>query len=306
MSSLKISLSSYICFVILFGSTVVLAVEDDAESVAIGKQDESPKNHLLFLRESEVLLKPKDMYLSLGVNYSTDEHDVNFRKRRDRSFSVPVSIGYGVTPDTEINASIALVQNKTETATVNSVINSNGSGIGNVSVGAIHKIKSESNTSPSVTASTSLTLPVDKKINTNNDTELPVGSDFKTASVSVAISKSIDPAVVFLNIGYNHTFAEDQDGVHTQPGKAFNYSIGSGFAVNRSISMSGRISGQYQLETKYNGKALSGSISEPISLGGTVDYRLDNKTRLETSFDIGLTNDANDVGMGLTLIRNFQ
>lgn len=59
------------------------------------------------------------------------------------------------------------------------------------------------------------------------------------------------------------------------------------------------------METQYNQRTLNGSSSEPISLNGTVDYRLDDKTRFETSFDIGVTNDANDISMGLTLIRNF-
>lgn len=305
MSSLKIALKFCICAVIFSENTLVLA-DDNATQKTIGKKDENAKNHLLFLRESEVLLKPKDMYVSLGFNYSTDENQINFRKKKDRSFSIPLSIGYGVAQDTELNASIALIQNKAETATTNSVVSSDGSGIGNVSVGAMHKLKAESSTSPSLTASANLGFPIDKKSDSADATKLSVGSNFKTASVGLSLSKSIDPAVVFLNVGYNHTFADDQDGIHTQPGKALTYSIGSGLAVNRSISMSGRISGQYQTETQYNGKTLNGSSSEPISLGGTVDYRLDDKTRLETSFDVGLTHDASDVGMGLTLIRNFQ
>lgn len=305
MFSVKALLKCCIFVAVISDNVLVLASETDPAPITIGKKDDNAKSHLLFLRESEVLLKPKDMYLSLGFNYSTDENQINFRKKKDRSFSIPLSIGYGVTQDTEVNASIALIQNKSETATINSVISSNGSGVGNASVGAMHKLKAESSTSPSITASANLSFPIDKKPTSNDATELAVGSNFKTASVGLGVSKSIDPAVVFLNVGYNHTFADDQDGIRTQPGKALTYSIGSGLAVNRSISMSGRISGQYQTETQYNGKALNGSSSEPISLGGTVDYRLDDKTRLETSFDVGLTNDASDVGMGLTLIRNL-
>lgn len=284
---------------------LILAAETDLTPDAIGKKDENTKSHLLFLRESEILLKPRDIYFSLGFNYSTDENQINFRNRKDRSFSIPLSMGYGLTQNTEVNASIALVHNKSETATINSVVSSKGSGLGNASIGAMHKLKTESSTSPSITASANFSFPVDKKPISDDVTQLPVGSNFKTASIGVAISKSIDPAIVFLNMGYNHTFADNQDGLRTQPGKAITYSIGSGLAVNRSISMSGRISGQYQTETQYNGQPLHGSSSEPISLNGTIDYRLDDKTRLETSFDMGLTPDANDVGLGLTLIHNF-
>ncbi|MDQ5767177.1 transporter [Thiothrix subterranea] len=306
MFSLKVLLQCCIFLAVVFSNVQVLADEGDSALTTIGKKDENTKSHLLFLRESEVLLKPKDMYFSLGFNYSTDEKQINLRKSKDRSFSIPLSIGYGVTQDTEVNASIALIQNKSETATINSVVSNNGSGIGNATIGAMRKLKAESNTSPSITASANLSFPLDKKSNSSDASKLAVGSNFRTAAVGLGISKSIDPAVVFLNVGYNHILADDQDGIRTQPGKALTYSIGSGLAVNRSISMSGRISGQYQTETQYNGKALNGSSSEPISLGGTVDYRLDDKTRLETSFDVGLTNDASDVGMGLTLIRNVQ
>lgn len=306
MFSLKSYLKYCIFLVLTFDSPLILSA-DNSEPTIIGNKDENTKNHLLFLRESEILLKPKDIYFSLGFNYSTDENQINFRQRKDRSFSIPLSMGYGLTQNTEVNASIAFVQKKAETATINSVVSSNGSGVGNASIGAMHKLKTESSTSPSITASGNFSFPVDKKSISDDVTQLPVSSNFKTASVGMAISKSIDPAIVFLNVGYNHTFAENQDGIHTQPGKALTYSIGSGsgLAVNRSISMSGRISGQYQTETEYNGQVLHGSSSEPISLNGTVDYRLDDKTRLETSFDMGLTPDANDVGLGLTLIRNF-
>lgn len=285
---------------------LILAAETDLTPDAIGKKDENTKSHLLFLRESEILLKPRDIYFSLGFDYSTDENQINFRNRKDRSFFIPLSMGYGLTQNTEVNASIALVQKKSETATINSVVSGHGSGIGNASIGAMHKLKTESSTSPSITASANFSFPIDKKSTSSDDlNELPIGSNFKTTSLGIALSKSIDPAIVFLNMGYNHTFADNQDGLRTQPGKAITYSIGSGLAVNRSISMSGRISGQYQTETQYNRKTLHGSSSEPISLNGTIDYRLDDKTRLETSFDMGLTSDANDVGLGLTLIHNF-
>lgn len=305
MFSLKTYLKYFIFLSIIFDSPLILAI-DDSEPTTIGKKDENTKRHLLFLRESEILLKPRDIYFSLGFNYNTDENQINFRNRKDRSFSIPLSMGYGLTPNTEINASIAFVQKKAETATINSVVSSKDSGVGNASIGAIHKLKTESSVSPSITASANFSFPIDKKSTSSDDlNELPIGSNFKTTSLGIAISKSIDPAIVFLNMGYNHTFADNQDGLRTQPGKAITYSIGSGLAVNRSISMSGRISGQYQTETKYHGQALHGSSSEPISLNGTIDYRLDDKTRLETSFDMGLTPDANDVGLGLTLIHNF-
>jgi len=110
---------------------------------------------------------------------------------------------------------------------------------------------------------------------------------------------------VFFNVGYQHTFDDDQFGSNIQPGDTFNYGFGAGLSVNSSVAFSARISGSYQKETKLNKKQVRGTSSEPISLIGSMSYRLSNETRLETTLNLGASDDAGDIGMGFSYIWNL-
>jgi len=131
------------------------------------------------------------------------------------------------------------------------------------------------------------------------------GAGFWGISRGLNLSKSIDPAVVFMSIGFQHTFDDEQFGAHIQPGNTFNYGFGAGFSVNNLVAFSGRVSGSYQRETKIDKIEVAGTSSEPISFIGSMSYRLSNDTRLETTLDLGVSGDANDVGMGFSYIWNL-
>ena len=80
-----------LAFALIFYSAVAYSI--DESNKAIGEAPEKENSHdlsRLFLRNSEVLLSPKDVQLSIGFNYDTDETQPNFRKNRHRSVSTPL------------------------------------------------------------------------------------------------------------------------------------------------------------------------------------------------------------------------
>ena len=270
----------------------------------IGQAPEEDTSHL-FLRNSEVLLKPKDIQLSIGFNYNSDESQRSFRKNRSRDLSIPLGISYGVTKDLELNASIPLVYKRNEVIAPSTVSKESQSGFGDLSLGASYKLKVEQESSPSITASFGITAPTGKKADDNDVSGLAAGSGHWGVSTGLHISKSIDPAVVFANVGYQHTFKDKQNGSDIQPGDSFSYGFGAGLSINSSVSFSGRIVGSYQLETKLDNEKITGSSGESISFIAGMSYRLGRKTRLETDFTIGLSEDAGDVGIGVSYIWNL-
>ena len=289
----KVSLFNLSLFLIpLFSFSNLLQAE---ENQTIGQAPEDDASHL-FLRDSEVLLKPRQLQLSIGFNYNSDESQRSFRKNRNRTLSLPLGISYGVTNNLELNASIPLRYQRNEVIAPTNVSKQAQSGLGDLSLGMSYKIKPETESSPSMTASLGMTAPTGKE---------EIGSDFWGVSTGFHISKSIDPAVVFANVGYQHTFKNKQNDVNIQPGDAFSYGFGAGLSINSAVSFSGRVSGSYQLETKRNDRKIIGSSAEPISFITGMSYRLGRKTRLETNLTLGLSEDAGDVGIGVSYLWNL-
>jgi len=282
--------------------------QDGTKRQAIGEAPTEDTSHdlsRLFLRDSEVLLNPKELQLSIGFDYNTNENLQSFRKNRSRGASIPLGINYGLTKKIEVNASLPLVYKEIEILSPSTVDDESKFGLGDLSLGFSYKLKQESKSAPSVTVSFGVATPTGKTAKASDTNSLSTGSGFWGLSSGISLAKSIDPAVVFFNVGYQHTFEEKQFGDVVQPGDTLNYGFGAGLSVNSSIAFSARISGSFQKETKIDKKQLRGTSSEPISLVGSVSYKLSNKTRLETTLSMGLSEDANDVGMGFSYIWNL-
>ncbi len=251
------------------------------EQQAIGeapKEDTSHDLSRLFLRDTEVLLNPKELQLSIGFDYNTNENLQSFRKNRSRGASIPLGISYGLTKRLEVNASLPLAYSEIEIISPTTVDDESKFGIGDLSLGFSYKLKQETKSAPSVTVSFGVATPTGKTAKASDTNSLSTGSGFWGLSSGISLAKSIDPAVVFFNVGYQHTFEEKQFGEVVRPGDTLNYGFGAGLSVNNSIAFSARISGSFQKETKIDKKQLRGTSSEPISLVGSVSYKLSNKS----------------------------
>jgi hypothetical protein len=273
--------------------------------------DESPKDDdghdlsHLFLRDSEVLLNPKEIQLSVGFNYTTNKMQKYLRKVSNRSMGFPIDISYGLSRRFEVNASIPFTYIKSDTISNDSSSSVSNSGMGDISFGFSYKMKPESLSVPSVTTSLSIIAPTGQTTDPNDFTDISTGSGFWGISTNLSLSKSIDPSVLFLSIGYQHTFADDQYGYEIHPGDIFSYGFGSGFAVNNLIAFSGRISGAYQKNMELDKTIRQGTGSEQIYIIWSLSYRIANNIRLESTLNQGVSNDADDVGIGFFYIWNL-
>jgi hypothetical protein len=300
----KSPLSKIILITSLISISSVIFAEENKEE-AIGQAPEEDISHL-FLRNSEVLLKPSDIQLSIGLDYNSNENQESFRKNRNRSLSIPLGISYGFSDRVEINASVPLIYKANEVISSDNVAKNKRFGIGDLSLGVSYTLKKESETFPAITSTFSLTAPTGNKQEATVTNPLTIGSGFWGVSTGLSVSKSIDPAVVFFNIGYQHTFDDERNGVNIQPGASFQYGFGAGLSVNSAISFSGRISGSYQKESQTNNQRIRGSSGEPISFVTSMSYRVSQTSRLETSLNIGLTEDASDIGIGVSYLWDLK
>jgi hypothetical protein len=274
------------------------------QTETIGEEPDNDISHL-FVRESEVLLAPREVQLIFGVNYSTEEDFTNLRKTRSRIISLPIVISVGITRDLESYISIPLVYSESEYTSFGDGEKNENEGFGDILMGFSYRLLPETIEYPSMTASLKIQMPTEDN-NDNSTLESPVtSSGYWGVSSSVSFTKSIDPAIMFLSFGIKCQFEEEKFELKLKPGNTYFYSFGTGFSINSALSLSGRVSGSYSEELEINGQKRVGSNNEPVSLVLTSNYRINKKLSLESFVDFGLNEDANNTSFGFNYIYNL-
>lgn len=129
------------------------------------------------------------------------------------------------------------------------------------------------------------------------DNGVPLGSDFHELLGSLTAIKRQDPVVFVGGLSYQHTFEKGQ----IQPGPTVSANFGSFIALSPETSLRLLFSGAYQDETELSGIEIDGSDRTigTFVVGGTT--LLAPGTLLNLSLGIGLTDDADDFSLSLSL-----
>jgi hypothetical protein len=77
------------------------------------------------------------------------------------------------------------------------------------------------------------------------------------------------------------------------------------FAINDNVSVSALVLGYYFSEDKIDGVTISGSSRDTVSLRLALTHRVNRNTYVEPSLSFGLTTEAPDMGVGITLTHRF-
>lgn len=229
------------------------------KKATIGEKFESTTAAETFLRDQAVLLKAKQVTLELGLNYS---HATNQSTVFDpRSFTIQVlsnpagiavlpqaqaerntfvsiySLRYGLANDWQPFASIPLLyQLDTTTIGTQMVGENDHTRWGDVTLGLRYGALKERIGYPNVVLSAEGRIPTD-----NGPYSL---------GGSTAFAKSIDPAILFANVGYRHSFNDDS-GINQllRPGDTFNATLGFAYALNDTLTASTSVLAVYNYKT---------------------------------------------------------
>ncbi len=205
--------------------------------------------------------------------------------------------------------------------------------IGDVSAGLYYKLFPETPTRPDIILNVRVKAPTGKdpfgiKIiqpdsansNLTAPQDLPTGNGVWTLSTGVTFVKTIDPAIMFANIGYAHNFSKKFDDISSTIGTTTageinlgdSYQLGGGlaFALNDRMSMSMSYAHRFAQRSSIKAsntawQSIIGSDSSSGSLNFGVTYAMSDKLSMVANVGMGVTPDAPDVTVGVKFPYNF-
>lgn len=242
---------------------------------------------------------------------------------------------YGVTNRLEVELMIPYVYRSSHFETIGAGASTGGlveetvsqGKLGDISAGLYYRLLPEAEVRPDIVWNFSVRAPTGKhpyNIRTNSrivddgeggfenltvPTSLPTGNGVWGVSTGLSFLKTLDPAIIFANIGYTHNLERTFDDIGSSEedvpgevdlGDSVRLGFGTAFALNERFSLSMSFTHQHAFETKVTAdggleQTVIGSSANAASFNFGATYGLSDTTSIVTSVGIGLTDDAPDL-----------
>lgn len=243
------------------------------------------------------------------------------------TLSAAVSARYALTDRLEVEGRIPYVYRSDRVTTLSQndetmtqTFNLEGSNIGDVEMSARYQLNNGASGLPIFVAGARIKSDTGKgpfdlaRDEAGVSSELATGSGFWGLQGSISALYPSDPVVLFANLSYLHSFARDigrQVGDvrigEVAPGASISGGFGFGFALNPRFSYSLGYSHAYvaPTETQLNNTTQRSTALQVGTLGLGMSFRATERLTVSTSVDVGVTEDAPDVRVGVKLPFRF-
>lgn len=261
--------------------------------------NEAPPSSLqTLLRQSSILLRPKQWSLSSGLQYAHSR--LLYAPDDTRQLSLVNQIQYGVTPRVQgsLQWPVFLSGNKRLTPSPD------GSGVftagtttlrsGNPELGAALLLFGEGQIRPECVVVTGLTIPVNRAA---------AGGVFKSR-VGLEFLKTSDPGALFAGMGWIH----EGDGWQSSPYKPtdrITYHLGAAIGLNDELAIGFQAQGVYSPELRARNGTLLSTQQEPVEGRFWFNFRTTQYSNIEAAVEIPVSSDAHSTSFGLTFIRRY-
>jgi len=223
-------------------------------------------------------------------------------ERNSDSLTADLLFRLGLPGDTQLEIGLPYRWRRNETVTnVNfsplEASTHTGEGPGDVRIAVAKTLWREAPHSPDVIGR----LSWDTDTGGSSDNGVSLNGGFHEVRGALSFIKREDPVVFVGGLSYEYTFEENA----INPGDTLAANIGSYVALSPQTSLNFSLSMAYQEESKLSGSVLEGSdrkIGSLIIGGSTIIGR---RTLLNLSLGVGLTEDADDVSVSLSLPMRF-
>jgi hypothetical protein len=265
---------------------------------------------------------------------------INVSEVKTTTLTGGVALRYGITNRLEFEVRVPYVYQTNDAvarqiftgAASNSVISSNGNGIGDVEMTMRYqfnqggpdkfyyvgwlRLKTATGKSPFDVVTDCVATCIANTTGTGLPLQQPTGSGFVAIQPGLTWLFPTDPVVFFGNFSYLHSFGKDEsltllNGAveplgKVQPGDIWGFNIGMGLALNEKASVSIGYDMSVVEPTSQNGQTVTGSVR--VILGTLLigySYRVTPKTTLNFSIGAGLTRDTPDLTLTMRVPISF-
>jgi len=145
--------------------------------------------------------------------------------------------------------------------------------------------------------------PYDLDVEDGRYKELPTGNGHWGISGGFTAVKTSDPAVFFAGINYYWNIERDvgKEFGKVDPGDSIEYNLGIAYALSERVSLSTSFQQRFTMKTTQKGDDVPGTFMNVATLFLGMSYSLSKKTYLNVNVGIGLTVDAPDVQVSVSI-----
>jgi Putative MetA-pathway of phenol degradation len=174
-------------------------------------------------------------------------------------------------------------------------------GFGDASMRFWKQFQAQSDSKPSFIGSIGYRAPTAE----NSNDSIPLGSEFHRINVYLSSSKSIDPVILSGGLSYDHSFSEKINDTKFQPGDSYGLRGSGSLAITPEISGSLGLSVSFIDELELNGNKTDGTEQTVGFLELGTGFLLGNGSFIFLTSNIGITKDAPDFSLGISLPFRF-
>ena len=270
-----------------------LEVDDEAAERALERT---------LVQEGVLLLPTGIVEVDPSVTYTYNDFDfptaTGETKIERNTFSANLDLRAGLPFDSQVELSLPYrwVDEETETSSggfPTGETSENGSALGDITVGLAKTLVREDDWWPDVVARAFW----DTGSGDKTEGDVALGGGFQSVGGSLSFVKRRDPLAFFGSTGYQAVF--ENDGV--DPGNRITASLGTALAVSPESSLLASIENQFVSETEIDGTEIDGSDLTAVTLNLGVSTILGRDTLLNVTTGIGVTDDAPDYSIGISL-----
>ncbi len=271
----------------------------EGQEEPIGEAPQERTAEDVFLRGQKVLLAPGEVTVDFGQFYSKSDNQqlaqfsggIGLATVEQETFTTLFLGRVGVFDETELFASTTFRDQQSDVFFGSQKLSESGrTEFGDVRLGVRHTLLQEGPGRPDIIATLDGRIPT-------GDTSYAVGG-------GLAVVKSIDPAVLFANINYRHTFSRDfADVTRLEPEDRIDVSMGYALALNDTLTISTSVSGLFTGATSFDNAELRQRDNFSLQFGLT--SWLAKGLYIEPSVSFGLDGPGDSFAFGVLVPYNF-
>lgn len=220
---------------------------------------------------------------------------VSSQRRREDGVEATLAARYGLPWRSQVQVRVPFDWKRDASALGDgSQVSNSDTHIGDVELELSHQFLTEDERLPALTAAFGWRFPTGRDPFDAPVVSVASGQGTNVVTARLTALKSLDPLVIFTGVSYSASLSRREHFGRVRPGDQLGWNLGALLAVSPETSLNFGFSQQFKGHTRVDGQPIAGSdgVAGVVQLG--LDQVLSSRALLDVSLGIGLTDDAPD------------